>query len=103
VSKITDKDGQFASFVYDDLQRTKQAIARNGAVKTDYAYSFIDAAQSNRNWIETKITYTSTIGGTLSNGTTYKTVRQYLDGIGRPIQNVAVANSTNFKDVISVI
>ena len=37
----------------------------------------------------------------LSNNTTFKTVRQYFDGIGRPIQSVAVANSPNLKDVIS--
>ena len=38
----------------------------------------------------------------MSNNTTFKTVRQYLDGLGRPVQSVAVANSTNYKDVISV-
>jgi RHS repeat-associated protein len=103
VSKITDKDGQSVSYTYDHLQRLKQAVARNGAVISDYTYTYRDAAQSNRSWIETKTTFNSVIGGTLSNNTTFKTVRQYLDGLGRPVQNVAVANSPNLKDVISVI
>jgi Domain of unknown function (DUF6443) len=103
VSKIIDKDGQFVTYAYDHLQRLQTATARNGAVKTDYLYTYKDAAQSGRSWIETKTTFTSVIGGTLSNNTTYKTVRQYLDGLGRPVQNVAVANSPSLKDVISVI
>ncbi|MBL7818777.1 MAG: RHS repeat-associated core domain-containing protein [Saprospiraceae bacterium] len=103
VQKITDKDGQFVTYTYDHLLRLKQAVARNGAVTTDYAYKYKDAAQSDKSWVETKTTFTSVIGGLLSNNTTYKTVRQYLDGLGRPVQNVAVANSPNLKDVISVI
>jgi RHS repeat-associated protein len=103
VNKIINIDGQFTTFDYDHLQRTTSASARGGAVVTSYNYKYQDVAQSNRNWIETKTTFTSAIGGTLSNNTTFKTVRQYLDGLGRPVQNVAVANSPNIKDVISVI
>jgi RHS repeat-associated protein len=103
VNKIINIDGQFTTFDYDHLQRTTSASARGGAVVTSYNYKYQDAAQSSRNWIETKTTFTSAIGGTLSNNTTFKTVRQYLDGLGRPVQNVAVANSPNIKDVISVI
>ncbi len=103
VQKITDKDGQFVTYSYDHLLRLKQAVARGGTVTTDYTYKYKDAAQSDKSWVETKTTFTSVIGGLLSNNTTYKTVRQYLDGLGRPVQNVAVANSPNLKDVISVI
>ena len=103
VDTIRDKDGQFVKYIYDHFQRVTQARARNGAVVTDYTYKYKDAAQANRNWVETKTTFTSSIGGTLSNNTTFKTIRQYMDGLGRPVQSVAVANSPNLKDVISVV
>jgi RHS repeat-associated protein len=103
ISKVTNKDGQFVTFMFDDLLRKKQVLMRNGAVKVDYAYSYTDPSQSNKNWIETKTTFSSVIGGTLSNNATFKTVRQYLDGLSRPVQHVAVANSPTFKDVISVV
>ncbi len=103
VKKITDKDGQSVTYTYDHLLRLDSAKARNNAVITKYTYKYKDAAQSNKSWVETKTTFTSFIGGLLSNNTTFKTVRQYLDGLGRPVQNVAVANSPNLKDVISVI
>ena len=103
VSKIIDKDGQFVTYTYDHLQRLKTASARNGAVSTNYTYTYKDPTQFGKSWIETKTTFTSVIGGTLSNNTTYKTMRQYMDGLGRPIQSVAVANSPNMKDVISTV
>jgi RHS repeat-associated protein len=103
VSKITDKDGQFVNYTYDHLLRLKTASARGGAVVTSYIYTYKDPAQANKSWIETKTTFTATIGGTLSNNTTYKTIRQYMDGLGRPVQSVALANSPTLKDVISVV
>jgi Domain of unknown function (DUF6443) len=103
VSKIIDKDGQFTNFIYDDLQRLKTTNARNGSVKTEFLYNYTDPTQSNKSWVETKTIFGATIGGTLSSNTTYKTIRKYLDGLGRPVQAVAVGNSTNNKDVISVI
>jgi RHS repeat-associated protein len=103
VQKITNMDGQFSTFTYDHLQRLLTTSARGGAVTTLNTYKYKDVANSNRNWVETKITFSSAIGGTLSNNTTFKTSRQYLDGLGRLVQNVAIANSLNAKDVISVV
>jgi RHS repeat-associated protein len=103
VSKIIDKDGQFVTYVYDKFMRVKSASARAGAIVTDYTYTYQDAPQSNRNWIETKTTFSSPIGGSLSGGITSKSARQYMDGLGRPVQSVAIANSPTGKDVISVV
>ena len=103
VQKITNIDGQFTTFTYDHFKRMKTSSARGGAVTTENTYKYQDAANANKNWIETKITFSVAIGGPLSNNTTYKTVRQYFDGLGRPIQSVAVANSPNQKDVVSAV
>jgi RHS repeat-associated protein len=103
VKQITNMDGQVSLFEYDNFQRVTKATARGGAVVTDYTYKYKDATQSNMNWVQTKTTFTSIIGGSLSNNTTFKTVRQYLDGLGRPIQSVAVANAPTGEDVVSAV
>jgi RHS repeat-associated protein len=101
VQKITNIDGQFSTFTYDHFQRLLTSSARSGAVTTQNTYKYKDAANSNRNWIDSKVTFSAVIGGPLSNNTTFKTVRQYFDGLGRPIQSVAMANSPTGKDVVS--
>lgn len=103
VQKITNIDGQFTTFIYDKFRRVTKATARNGAVVTDYFYTYKDVNQANKNWIETKTTFNTAIGGTLGYNITSKTARQYFDGLGRPIQSVAVANSPTSKDVVSAV
>jgi RHS repeat-associated protein len=105
VSSMTNIDGQVTNFTYDKYQRLTLTSSRNGNVQTAYTYKYQDLVNnSGKNWVETKTTFTASIGGTaLGFNTTYKTLRQYMDGLGRPIQSVAVANSPLLKDVITVM
>ena len=103
VSQITDKDGQFVTFTYDHLQRLKTSSARGGTVTTSYSYNYKDPAQQNRNWIENTISFSCNNLSFFRAANLTKTVRQYMDGLGRPIQSVALANSPNGYDVISAI
>ena len=45
VQKITNIDGQFTTFAYDDLQRLTTSSARGGAVTTQNLYKYQDATQ----------------------------------------------------------
>ncbi|PHN01895.1 DUF6443 domain-containing protein [Flavilitoribacter nigricans] len=97
ISGITHLDGQIDSFVYDGLQRLETTISRQGNVTTNYSYQYRDGSHPN-NFVKSETIYAGTDSSDLSNRTTF----QYLDGLGRPIQQIEQAYSQNNQDVISV-
>jgi len=88
VSDITDIDGQSTSFEYDGLMRLKQALARGGAVTTDYAYNY---GSANR------VTTTTSF----SDDTPSQVTLQYFDGLGRPTRtylNYVLKNEVKYDN-----
>lgn len=85
VKKITDIDGQFVTYGYDAYMRLKTVTARGGNVVTNYTYQYKDALNP-RNFIETTTTFASTNS---QSTLTQRSTREYLDGLGRTMQNIA--------------
>ena len=114
IARVTDIDDQYIDYEYDHVQRLKTAFARpktptgtrpaNPAagdyhVVTDYVYEYHTPGSSHPlNYVETTTTFTLATGSAL---TTQK-VRQYLDGLGRPIAEILVGYSPNNKDVVTI-
>lgn len=97
ISTMTDIDGQLDSFKYDGLQRLSQIIDRDGAVNTYFTYQYKDV-NNPHNFVKQEVVFDATPGSELTNRITI----QYMDGLGRPIQNVEKGYSPNEKDVITV-
>jgi len=83
LSSITDIDGQVVSFAYDKLSRLKTTTARGGNVITNYTYQYKDGSNP-KNYVETITNFTPVSGSNL----TQQAMRQYLDGLGRPMQEI---------------
>ncbi|MDX2190970.1 MAG: RHS repeat-associated core domain-containing protein [Bacteroidota bacterium] len=84
LASLTDIDGQVTNYFYDKLMRLKTVSARNGNVTTNYTYQY-HGTSNPKNYIEaiTSFAQVST-QVTLSQ----KAIREYLDGLGRPIQKL---------------
>lgn len=95
LSKVTDPDKQYTTFDYDVLRRLASSDARLGNVSTAYDYVYQESG-SARNFIESTTTFTTVTGSQLSS----LMDRNYLDGLGRSIQKIAVGQSPDQKDVI---
>ncbi len=102
LSKITAIDEQFSEFEYDPLMRLSNTKGRKTGttynVQTDYAYQFKNGTYP-RSFVKAKTTFTATSGSSL----TEKTLWQYMDGLGRPVQTVDQKHSPAVKDVVSVM
>ncbi|MEP7268099.1 MAG: DUF6443 domain-containing protein [Saprospiraceae bacterium] len=97
LSSITDIDGQVQSFTYDALMRLSLTSTRGGAAKRLYSYVYKNASNAN-NYVETSNQYTPLTNSALS----HKTIRAYVDGLGRPIQTIGIGQSPAGKDVVSL-
>lgn len=98
VSKITNVDGQFAEFTYDALSAPQQhqgpKVGATYNVQNDYTYQYKNAT-TPRSYVKSRTSYTATAGSSL----TEKTIWQYFDGLGRPVQAVDQKHSPAQKDV----
>ncbi len=83
VASILDIDGQTSTFAYDKLRRLQTASARGGNVVTTNQYQFRNAQNPN-NFVRSTTNFTAVSGSSL----TQRESVQYLDGLGRPIQDV---------------
>jgi RHS repeat-associated protein len=107
---ITDIDGRKSAFTYDKLMRLSKstqdganfsvsgntAAVTDGNVKTEYTYSYYTGATAI-NHINTKTTYTTVTNSSLNVVET----RQYMDGLGRPLQTVKKSWSPSLQDVVT--
>ncbi|MEM8523943.1 MAG: DUF6443 domain-containing protein [Bacteroidota bacterium] len=120
VSKIIDIDGQPVFYNYDQLMRLEEVLARpkesvtnhdpnvpsHFNVVTNYTYNFqqevpagTTAPDNNYNYVRTRTDFAS--AGNASE-LAFQESTQYMDGLGRPIQMVQTAHSTeNEQDVIT--
>ncbi|SER19774.1 RHS repeat domain-containing protein [Neolewinella agarilytica] len=100
VKKITNIDGQFVTYQYDELMRFNRSSARNGKVisTVDYSYQGQDPNRP-QNYQKNTTVFTPSDGSTLVNLTTY----QYFDGLGRGIQTVKQGYSDNNLDVATAM
>ena len=99
VATITDIDGQSVDYDYDQLMRLKTVSARGGAVTTDYSYHY-RTSLSDHNYVRSSTNYEEVAPeSALLNQSNY----QYLDGLGRLMQNVKVGYSPAGKDVIEAV
>jgi RHS repeat-associated protein len=109
---ITDIDGRKSAFTYDKLNRVIKAtqdganysISGNtttitdGNVKTDYTYTYAFPSPGI-SVVGSKTTYTTVANSTLN----VVESKQYVDGLGRPIQTVKKGWAPNLKDVVSAV
>ena len=87
----TDARGVTESYEYDNLRRLTR-IADNGERSvTGYSYSYAGAGNSN----VTTTTYRN------SSGNTTRTAVGYVDGLGRPTQDVLVSGAASGWDLVS--
>ena len=100
LSSIKDIDGQFTYFEYDKLSRLSRKVNRKinttENVKTEYTYHFKEASGDTYNWVKSRTTYTPIT----NSGLILKETKDFVDGLGRPIQTVKVNHSPNNKDVV---
>jgi RHS repeat-associated protein len=108
VACMTDVDGRKSAYSYDKLGRllmatkdnatfnTTNSTIGNGNVKTDYEYHYANPIGTDKNWVRTTTTFAPTTGSSLLSTDT----KQYIDGLGRPLQTVKKAWSPTSKDVI---
>jgi RHS repeat-associated protein len=83
LSGITHIDGQRDSFMYDKLSRLSKTWSRDGNVVTNYTY-FYKGTSSTNNYVESLTSFNWVAGSDL----VQKGTRQYLDGLGRPMQEL---------------
>ena len=105
LSEITDIDGRKTAFQYDNLMRlskvTKDKInATTWGVTTDYTYNYADGSSTNNkyNWVNEKSTLATVNSNSLLSVTETK---QYMDGLGRPLQTVKKGWSPTQTDVVT--
>lgn len=97
VSKITDIDGQFVEYDYDDFMRLNEVRARLDSVITTYDYVYrVDFSGNIVNYVKKETAFHPVPGSALTNRTTF----DYMDGLGRSIQTVENSYSPNQKDVV---
>jgi RHS repeat-associated protein len=86
LESIQNIDSTSKNYTYDNLMRLSTESDACGNVNTAYTYQYKDA--TNDNWINVKKTFTDVT----SSGSLLKTTedRQYLDGLGRPVQSVKI-------------
>ncbi|MEL7119287.1 MAG: DUF6443 domain-containing protein, partial [Bacteroidota bacterium] len=99
IHTITDIDGQVQTFTYDGIQRLKQISARNGKVIQNFSYAYTSGGDAN-NFVQTETIYDNDPAETNSSFDDL-TVKQYMDGLGRPIQSNQQAYSPAGSDVVT--
>ena len=83
ISSVTGIDKQVTSYTYDVLSRLSKTTERGGNVVTNYIYKYKDATNAY-NSVTKSVKYTAVTGSALTNITEV----EYLDGLGRVIENV---------------
>lgn len=98
LSKMTDIDGQFIEYDYDDLMRLSEVRARQDNVVTSYDYIY-QSPSIGYNYVKSTIDFHQESGSGLDERITV----EYLDGLGRPLQTVEQAYSPAQLDIIKAI
>lgn len=108
-SKIIAIDGQDTDIEYDDLIRPKTVTSRDGNIQQHFTYHYTNNPAGTNilndySYVNTRtdFTYTPNQGSELK----FIETRQYMDGLGRVIQNVQrqhAPDEANPKDIISAI
>jgi RHS repeat-associated protein len=98
LQRTTDIDGQSVHYIYDDLSRVTAISTRDAKAITTFGYHYQSPADTN-NYISTTLQLSPVTGSSFTGETT----REYVDGLGRPMQTVVQAHSPNQKDVITAI
>ncbi|MCB9082411.1 MAG: RHS repeat protein [Lewinellaceae bacterium] len=83
LKSITEVDGQKTDYSYDKLMRLSGSSARGGNVSSAYQYQYKDGSNPY-NFIKTTLNQTTVSGSALGQ----RQAVQYLDGLGRPLQEV---------------
>lgn len=100
LQKKTHVDGTSMSYTYDDLMRLSTVTNDNTSATTTTTYHFAPDV-SQKSYIKT-ISNFQADPNNLSQLTGLES-RQYLDGLGRPIQSVQVGQGPNGKDLINAV
>ena len=102
---ITDENNISANFEYDEFKRLKLVKDNDGNIVQTQEYNYqtgnaINNVKSNTVLISGQTTLSQVNG---LSGSDIKRTVQYLDGLGRPIQSVAVQQSPTSKDIVEYI
>ncbi|MEM1322275.1 MAG: DUF6443 domain-containing protein, partial [Bacteroidota bacterium] len=89
MTRFTDVDGQQTEYLYDGLMRLEEIQGRNTNVRNLMSYY----QDGTTNYINTE---------QLFNGLPTRQTRQYLDGLGRPVQTIAKGQSPTGNDIITI-
>ncbi len=95
IKQVIAVDGTSTSYTYDDFGRVKTITDDCQGITTTYTYTFRHNDE-NINFFQTEVAYPVS-GDNRSALTTTKT-RKYTDGLGRPLQTVAIGRGASVQD-----
>jgi RHS repeat-associated protein len=96
INTVTDIDGQVKTYEYDKLRRLNKIRERSNNVITDVAYHFQEPSDLY-NWMRVTKTNTPTSGSALNT----IEVKNYIDGLGRPLQTVKKGHANGTLDLVT--
>lgn len=100
LQKKTNIDGTSMSYTYDGLMRLHTATDDNTGAKTTTTYDYATST-NEKSLVKTVATFLADQNG--YSQLTQLESRQYLDGLGRPIQTVEVGQGPNGNDLLSSV